>query len=207
MLPKNSAVVISGASIQYRNADSSYAFRQDSNFWYLSGFNEAESTLVLLINENNDVQSIAFVPEKDQLKECLHTLNRIKGLPQFEWVQDMIIKIDSTFNLNDNANNIIGFEQNIDLHNINLITDLYYKIVNKRPITIKYNISFKKIEQLTCHPYFLKQYKVATRFYSKNKLARIFGYLREYDLKSKGVGNYSSSENELMKELIFKIMH
>ena len=69
MLPKNSAVVISGASTQYRNADSSYAFRQDSNFWYLSGFNEAESTLVLLVNENNNVQSIVFVPEKDELKE------------------------------------------------------------------------------------------------------------------------------------------
>jgi Xaa-Pro aminopeptidase len=69
MLPKNSAVVIAGASTQYRNADSSHAFRQDSNFWYLSGFNEAESTLVLLINEKNDVQSIAFVPEKDELKE------------------------------------------------------------------------------------------------------------------------------------------
>ena len=69
MLPKNSAVVIAGASTQYRNADSSHAFRQDSNFWYLSGFNEAESTLVLLVNENNNVQSIVFVPEKDELKE------------------------------------------------------------------------------------------------------------------------------------------
>ena len=69
MLPKNSAVVIAGASTQYRNADSSHAFRQDSNFWYLTGFNEAESTLVILINEKNNVQSIAFVPEKDELKE------------------------------------------------------------------------------------------------------------------------------------------
>ena len=69
ILPKNSAVVIAGASTQYRNADSSHAFRQDSNFWYLTGFNEAESTLVLLINEKNNVQSIAFVPEKDELKE------------------------------------------------------------------------------------------------------------------------------------------
>ena len=69
MLPKNSAVVIAGASTQYRNADSSHAFRQDSNFWYLSGFNEAESTLVLLVNEKNNVKSIAFVPEKDELKE------------------------------------------------------------------------------------------------------------------------------------------
>ena len=69
MLPKNSAVVISGAAVQYRNADSSHAFRQDSNFWYLTGFNEPESTLVLLINESKDVQSIAFVPKKDALKE------------------------------------------------------------------------------------------------------------------------------------------
>ncbi len=69
ILPKNSAVVIAGASTQYRNADSSHAFRQDSNFWYLTGFNEADSTLVLLINEKNNVQSIAFVPEKDELKE------------------------------------------------------------------------------------------------------------------------------------------
>ena len=69
MLPKNSAVVIAGASTQYRNADSSHAFRQDSNFWYLSGFNEAESTIVLLVNEKNNVKSIAFVPEKDELKE------------------------------------------------------------------------------------------------------------------------------------------
>ena len=69
MLPKNSAVVIAGAAVQYRNADSSHAFRQDSNFWYLTGFIEPESTLVLLINESKDVQSIAFVPKKDALKE------------------------------------------------------------------------------------------------------------------------------------------
>ena len=69
MLPNNSAVVIAGAAVQYRNADSSHAFRQDSNFWYLTGFNEPESTLVLLINESKDVQSIVFVPKKDALKE------------------------------------------------------------------------------------------------------------------------------------------
>ena len=69
MLPENSAIVIAGASTQYRNADSSHAFRQDSNFWYLTGFNEAKSTLVLLVNGKNKVQSIAFVPEKNELKE------------------------------------------------------------------------------------------------------------------------------------------
>ena len=69
IFPSNSAIVISGASTQYRNADSSYAFRQDSNFWYLTGFNEAESTLVILINDSGNTESIAFVPEKDKVKE------------------------------------------------------------------------------------------------------------------------------------------
>ena len=68
-LPANSAIVIAGASTHYRNADSSYAFRQDSNFWYLTGFNEAESTLVVLTDDAQVTQSIAFVPEKDKLKE------------------------------------------------------------------------------------------------------------------------------------------
>ena len=68
-LPPNAAVVIAGASTQYRNADSSYAFRQDSNFWYLTGFNEAEATLVVLTDDFQTSKSIAFVPEKDKLKE------------------------------------------------------------------------------------------------------------------------------------------
>lgn len=68
-LPPNAAVVIAGASTQYRNADSSYAFRQDSNFWYLTGFNEAEATLVVLTDDSQTSKSIAFVPEKDKLKE------------------------------------------------------------------------------------------------------------------------------------------
>ena len=68
-LPPNAAIVIAGASTQYRNADSSYAFRQDSNFWYLTGFNEAEATLVVLTDNSETAKSIAFVPEKDKLKE------------------------------------------------------------------------------------------------------------------------------------------
>ena len=69
IFPSNSAVVISGASIQLRNADSSHAFRQDSSFWYLTGFNEPDSTLVLLINGAHEVQSAIFVPKKDKVKE------------------------------------------------------------------------------------------------------------------------------------------
>ncbi|MDA7701047.1 aminopeptidase P N-terminal domain-containing protein [Gammaproteobacteria bacterium] len=67
-LPKNSALIIPGADLQYRNADSSYALRQESSFYYFSGFSEP-SSVMLLINSGEKIESLIFVPEKDKLKE------------------------------------------------------------------------------------------------------------------------------------------
>ena len=67
-LPKNSVLLIPGANTQYRNADSAYAFRQDSNFYYLSGFCEPDSLMAIISNDDG-INSIIFVPPKDKLKE------------------------------------------------------------------------------------------------------------------------------------------
>ena len=67
-LPKNSALIIPGADLQYRNADSSYNLRQESSFYYFSGFCEP-SSLMVLVNNGSSIDSIIFVPEKDKLKE------------------------------------------------------------------------------------------------------------------------------------------
>lgn len=61
--------------------------------------------------------------------------------------------------------------------------------------------------ELKVHPFFVKEYKLAARNYSPKKLIKIIGYLREYDLKSKGVDNVSATEGDLLKEMIFKILH
>ncbi len=60
---------------------------------------------------------------------------------------------------------------------------------------------------LGVHPFFVGDYEKAAKNFSLVKLKSIFGYLREYDLKSKGVDRGSASEGELLKELVFKIMH
>jgi DNA polymerase-3 subunit delta len=54
--------------------------------------------------------------------------------------------------------------------------------------------------------YFVKEYRVAARNYSPQKLEFIFSILQEYDLKSKGVNNRSFHENTLMIELVAKIL-
>ncbi|MDG1718470.1 MAG: DNA polymerase III subunit delta [Flavobacteriales bacterium] len=60
---------------------------------------------------------------------------------------------------------------------------------------------------LGVNPYFVSQFQTASRNYPMKKLFKIFTYLKEYDLKSKGVNNTSTADKELLKELTFKILH
>lgn len=60
---------------------------------------------------------------------------------------------------------------------------------------------------LKINPYFVAEYELAAKRYNTAKLFYIISVLREYDVKSKGIGNLSISDGELLKELIFKILH
>lgn len=66
----------------------------------------------------------------------------------------------------------------------------------------------KAASVLKVSPYFLKDYEKAAQNYSLGKLASCIGYLYEADLKSKGVRNNGTiSDGEILKELVFKIIH
>ncbi len=60
---------------------------------------------------------------------------------------------------------------------------------------------------LAINPYFVAEYEQAARNFPVGKLVNVIACLREYDLKAKGVDNASATDGELMKELIFKILH
>jgi DNA polymerase-3 subunit delta len=62
---------------------------------------------------------------------------------------------------------------------------------------------------LSVNPFFLPDYQVTAKNYSVGKLVSVISVLREYDLKAKGVDNNSTNvpDGELMKELVFKILH
>ncbi len=51
-LPDNATVVLTGHSRMQRSRDTMYPFRQESNFWYLTGVNEPEYVLVLTQKES-----------------------------------------------------------------------------------------------------------------------------------------------------------
>jgi len=61
-------------------------------------------------------------------------------------------------------------------------------------------------KELGISPYFVKDFEQAGRTFNFVKTMQVISLLREYDVKSKGVDSVTEN-GELMKELIFKILH
>lgn len=56
-------------------------------------------------------------------------------------------------------------------------------------------------------PWQAREYQTAMKRYSGVKTMQIIGEIRYTDAKSKGIGNSSLTDSELLRELIFKILH
>lgn len=61
--------------------------------------------------------------------------------------------------------------------------------------------------ELGINPFFVKDYNLAARNFPLQKTASVIHYLRECDGRLKGLDGVSVPEGELLKELVFKIVH
>jgi DNA polymerase-3 subunit delta len=61
------------------------------------------------------------------------------------------------------------------------------------------------IRELGINPYFVAEYQQASRTFTLEKTRQVIAWLRRYDLMSKGAS--AASDGELLKELIYRILH
>lgn len=107
--------------------------------------------------------------EAGQLKEALLTLSRFKGIPQFEWVDEIKTRLEASFQLKS-RDKVIEFEENQYLKGKERIGALYDSIINKQILEIKYH-PFNREEpiKMTLRPYFLKQYNSRWFLFGRNE--------------------------------------
>ena len=60
---------------------------------------------------------------------------------------------------------------------------------------------------LKINPYFVSEYTKAARNYPMKKVSQVIGTLREFDMKSKGVGANALPQQDLLQELLVRIMN
>jgi DNA polymerase III subunit delta len=82
---------------------------------------------------------------------------------------------------------------------------LFTKILTYHYLTDKSKNNVASV--LKIHPYFVRDYEVAAVKYNVNKTIQIISYLRTYDMKTKGFGDVSTDHGDLLKELVYKILH
>ncbi len=94
-----------------------------------------------------------------QLTQTLRLLRRFKGMPQFDWVDEIAERLGASLKLDESSDEIVGFDENLDLEGLDNFTPLFNAIVDKQPLKLTYQ-SFRMDceETIIVHPYYMKQY-------------------------------------------------
>lgn len=108
------------------------------------------------------------------------------------------------------ANQIIHyFIQNPKNHPVIPIFSLLYNYFSK--VALIHRLGPMPDNQLASmigiNPYGLKEYQAAARNYKLGKVIEVFTYIKEADLRFKGVDSGSMDEGEILRELVYKILH
>jgi predicted DNA-binding transcriptional regulator YafY len=96
----------------------------------------------------------------NNLNEALSLLRQFKGVPHFQDIERILLKMEGKIRYNDAAENIISFEQIDLIKGYEFIPMFYNAIREGKTLTIEYqsflaaNSSFLEV-----HPYYLKEYR------------------------------------------------
>jgi predicted DNA-binding transcriptional regulator YafY len=107
--------------------------------------------------------------EADQLKSALIIMSRFSGVPQFEWVDELIRQLEAQFDLKKRDHAVISFESNQYLKGKKHLSVLFDAINNEQVLHIDYK-DFKSPEPyaFNFHPYYLKQYNSRWFVFGRN---------------------------------------
>jgi len=91
-----------------------------------------------------------------------------------------------------------------------LTTTLLYQFFTK--LLILHSLQDKSKDnvvaaEISVSPYFVRDYRRAIKQFDQGRVTKAISLLREYDLKFKGLNNASVTEGELLREMIFRMMH
>jgi predicted DNA-binding transcriptional regulator YafY len=96
--------------------------------------------------------------EVTQLKAAIDILSQFKGMPQFEWIHEMVPKLQQG-SISDEKKTIIDFDSNIYLKGIDRLGELYNAILYKKVLKVSYQpFEDENPYDVIIHPYYLKQY-------------------------------------------------
>ncbi len=106
--------------------------------------------------------SIYNIPLNDdemaQLAQTISILSKFEGMPNFDWIDELIDHFKSTLNIPSTRETIVAFDENYDLKGRSWFAKLFSAIASQQALEIKYKPFGKEVITYLFHPYLLKQY-------------------------------------------------
>ena len=96
--------------------------------------------------------------EMKQLREMTSLLNRFKGLPQCEWMEELVTNLEDKFKIKGTSKSVISMESNAYVEGLKYLSQLFNAIINRQVLHIVYSPFNKSDFEWDIHPYFIKQY-------------------------------------------------
>ncbi len=93
-----------------------------------------------------------------QLKETILMLQRFKGMPNFDWMSELVVKLEDKLNLRGISKSVVGYDDNQEYTGLDWFQDIFDAIINKSVLRIQYK-TFSDVDyDWTIHPYYIKEY-------------------------------------------------
>lgn len=93
-----------------------------------------------------------------KLKETIELISKFSGRINFEWIDDMAVRLNSIIDYTPDNRKIIGFDDNPDYEGLKWIRPIFEAISNKHTISIVYQEFSQQAKTVIVSPYYLKQY-------------------------------------------------
>ncbi len=155
-IPNESVIVLRSEDIKYRNSHTEFPFRQDSNFYYLTGLKEPESMLVLQKENSDKIKYVLFCRERDPEDEI--------------WIGERVGPLDAKkYYKADEAFDIAKWEQELS----KLCQDKKVYFISPKPNEIKVKGSTNVINNVK-----LSEFLFGIKNHDDETLIRLIGELR-----------------------------
>ena len=98
--------------------------------------------------------------EAQLLQQAITTLTRFRGLPQYEWIEEVITNLEHRFNLEGRSVGIVCFEQNRLLRGLEYLGTLIDAATDHNVLKVEYHNYKNGGRDITYifHTYYVKQY-------------------------------------------------
>ena len=98
------------------------------------------------------------VEEINVLRSTIEMLGKYRGISSNAWLEEVISNLEYRFGIKGYTENVVSFEQNVQLKGLEFLGDLLDSAIHHQPLQILYR-SYYGIEHNTIvHPYHIKQF-------------------------------------------------